>query len=79
MRDRGVVLEPALSWRTQIVALHDVAAGTTVGYGRTWCAERASRIATLPIGYAEGLPRNAGNAAQPGCGGGASPSSDASA
>jgi alanine racemase len=63
MRARGLVLQPALQWRTRIVALHDVEPGTTVGYGRTWRAERASRIATLPIGYAEGLPRSAGNAA----------------
>jgi alanine racemase len=63
MRARGLVLEPALSWRTRIVALHDVDPGTTVGYGRSWRAGRPSRIATLPIGYAEGLPRSAGNAA----------------
>ena len=63
MRDRGLMLEPALSWRTRIVALHDVVPGTTVGYGRTWSADRATRVATLPIGYAEGLPRSAGNAA----------------
>jgi alanine racemase len=63
MRDRGLVLEPALSWRTRIVALHGVEPGTTVGYGRTWRAQRPSTIATLPIGYAEGLPRSAGNAA----------------
>jgi alanine racemase len=63
MRARGLVLEPALCWRTQIVALHEIEAGTTVGYGRTWRADRNARIATLPIGYAEGLPRAAGNAA----------------
>ncbi len=63
MRAQGLTLEPALAWRTRIVALHDIAANTTVGYGRTWRADRAARIATLPIGYAEGLPRAAGNAA----------------
>jgi alanine racemase len=63
MRERGLVLEPALAWRTRIVELHDIEAGATVGYGRTWRAARRSRIATLPIGYAEGLPRSAGNAA----------------
>ncbi len=63
MRERGLTLQPALEWRTRIVALHDIAAGTTVGYGRTWRAARPSRIATLPIGYAEGLPRSAGNGA----------------
>ena len=63
MNGDGLFLEPALAWRTRIVALHDVPEGETVGYGRTWRAARPSRIATLPIGYAEGLPRNAGNAA----------------
>jgi len=63
MRERGLDLEPALAWRTRIVALHDIEAGASVGYGRTWRAPRRSRIATLPIGYAEGLPRSAGNAA----------------
>jgi len=63
MRARGLVLEPALTWRTRIVALHEIDAGTTVGYGRTWRAERRSTIATLPVGYAEGLPRAASNAA----------------
>jgi alanine racemase len=63
MNGDGLALEPVLSWRTRIVALHDIDAGTSVGYGRTWRAQRASRIATIPIGYAEGLPRSAGNAA----------------
>jgi alanine racemase len=63
MNTNGLVLRPALSWRTRIVALHEIEAGTTVGYGRTWSSARPSRIATLPIGYAEGLPRAAGNAA----------------
>ncbi len=64
MNGDGLLLEPALSWRTRIVALHEIDAGETVGYGRTWTAQRRSRIATLPIGYAEGLPRSAGNAAE---------------
>ncbi len=41
-----------------------VETGTTVGYGRTWTAARPSLIGTLPIGYAEGLPRSAGNSAR---------------
>jgi alanine racemase len=35
MRARGLTLEPGLSWRTKIVALHEIGAGTTVGYGRS--------------------------------------------
>ena len=34
-------------------------AGETVGYGRTWLAPVASRIAVLPVGYADGYPRHA--------------------
>jgi alanine racemase len=63
MRDRGVNLEPALAWRTRIVAEHRVAAGDSVGYGRSWHARHPTRVGTLPIGYAEGLPRNAGGTA----------------
>jgi len=63
MRERGIHLEPALAWRTRIVAEHHVAAGESVGYGRSWHARRPTRIGTLPIGYAEGLPRNAGGTA----------------
>ena len=64
MRDRGFDLEPALSWRTQIVLIHDVPAHTPVGYGCAFHTKRPSRIAVLPIGYAEGLARNAGDRGQ---------------
>ncbi|MGD0475445.1 MAG: alanine racemase [Candidatus Velthaea sp.] len=61
MRERGLRLIPALTWRTTIVAIHDVPADTSVGYGCTFRTTRPSRIAVLPIGYAEGLPRSASN------------------
>lgn len=57
MTERGFALVPALEWRTQIALVHDVAADTAVGYGCTYRTERPARIAVLPIGYAEGLPR----------------------
>jgi alanine racemase len=48
---------------TEVAQLRDVAAGSSVGYGAMWRAERASRVAVLPLGYADGLPRRAsGNA-----------------
>jgi alanine racemase len=50
-------LRPVMRVRTEIVAVRDVAAGAPVGYGATWRAPRASRIATLPLGYADGLSR----------------------
>jgi alanine racemase len=63
MRERGFELEPALEWRTEIVLVHDVPAHTPVGYGCAYHTKRPSRIGVLPIGYAEGLPRNAGEGA----------------
>jgi alanine racemase len=54
-------LEPALAWRTELVAVRDVPAGTSVGYGCTYHTERPARIGVLPIGYAEGIPRAVSN------------------
>lgn len=50
-------LRPALTWRVMISQVRDVPAGQTVGYGRTWKAMTDSRIAVLPVGYADGWPR----------------------
>ncbi len=61
MRERGLTLVPALSWRTRIVVVREVPAETPVGYGCTYRTTRASRIGVLPIGYAEGLPRSLSN------------------
>lgn len=48
-------LRPVLSLRTQVVYLKDVPADTPVGYNGTYVTPRATRIATLPIGYNDGL------------------------
>lgn len=48
-------LQPVMSLHTQIVFLKDLPAGAPVGYAGTWIAESATRIATLPIGYDDGL------------------------
>jgi len=50
-------LEPVLSWKTAVVHLKPVPTGTPISYGSTWTAPRPSRIATLPIGYADGWSR----------------------
>jgi alanine racemase len=63
MRERGFELAPALAWRTRLVLVHDVPAHTPVGYGCAYHTKRPSRIGVLPIGYAEGLPRSAGDRA----------------
>ena len=61
MNGREIDLTPALRWTTQIVAVREVEAGTTVGYGRTFTAPKRTTIGILPIGYAEGIPRAASN------------------
>ena len=55
MESEAAGLRPLLAWRTQVVFLKDVPTGTRVGYGGTWTAARPSRIATVPVGYNDGL------------------------
>ncbi len=50
-------LQPVLSLKAQPVAFGDVAVGGSVGYGGRWRAPRPTRIAILPVGYADGYLR----------------------
>jgi alanine racemase len=50
-------LRPALALRTAVSALRTVQAGERVSYGHRWQAPRPTRIATLPVGYADGVRR----------------------
>jgi alanine racemase len=52
-------LIPVMTLQADIIAIHTVAEGETVGYGDMWQAQRESIIATVAIGYADGYPRNA--------------------
>jgi alanine racemase len=54
-------LEPVMSVRSEIVALRTLAPGQSVGYGATWSAARPSRVATIPMGYGDGLSRALSN------------------
>ena len=55
------LLHPVSSLRTTILQIHDVPETETVGYSRRGQLIRPSRIASLPIGYADGLNRRLGN------------------
>ncbi len=55
-------LLPVLSLRTKIMALHQIPTGAPVSYGGRWRAARPSRVATLPVGYADGYPRHVNGA-----------------
>ena len=50
-------LRPAMRLKTMISHIKEVKAGATVSYGRTFTAERDMRIATVPVGYADGFIR----------------------
>lgn len=52
-----LALEPVMSVVSAIVMLKTVAAGESVSYGCTFTARRPTRVALVPIGYADGLPR----------------------
>lgn len=54
-------LQPVSSLSTVIIAIKEWEAGTTIGYNRRGVLHRRSRIATIPIGYADGLNRHLGN------------------
>jgi alanine racemase len=58
-----VELRPALALKARIVGLRTVPAGTPVGYGGTFVTTRPSRLALLPLGYADGLLRELWNGA----------------
>ena len=47
----------ALSFHTEVAQVKELPAGAPVSYGGTWVAARHSRIATIPVGYADGLRR----------------------
>ncbi len=52
-------LRAVMTLTAPIIALRDIPAGDTVGYGATFRAERPMRVATVAIGYADGYPRHA--------------------
>lgn len=53
-------LEMVSTLRTRIVQIHEIEGGETVGYGRAQTLARRSLIATIPVGYADGLDRHLG-------------------
>ena len=58
MRDRQHLLRPVMTLKARVALVRDLPAGSSVSYGRTFTTQRPSRIATLSIGYADGLPRS---------------------
>ena len=54
-------LQSAVTFKTVISQISDVNQGESIGYNRKYKAEKDTRIATIPVGYADGIPRLIGN------------------
>jgi alanine racemase len=59
--ERRLPLKPVMSLRTRIISLRSIPAGTGVGYGAKFVAQRPSVIAILAAGYGDGIHRSLGN------------------
>ncbi|MDR2130571.1 MAG: bifunctional UDP-N-acetylmuramoyl-tripeptide:D-alanyl-D-alanine ligase/alanine racemase [Odoribacteraceae bacterium] len=59
----GAPLSPVSTFTTRVAAVREIAAGEPVGYNRRGYTTRPSRVATLLVGYADGLDRRLGNGA----------------
>lgn len=58
-------MKPVMSLKTRVATIKDFDAGEPISYGRTYFTQRHSRIAVLPIGYADGLHRALSNQHRP--------------
>jgi len=54
-------LKPVMSFSTEIVAVHDLQAGDTVGYGGTWRCPESMKVGVAAVGYGDGYPRHIEN------------------
>lgn len=60
MRDK-IEVRPAMTFKTHVLHVKSLPSGSPVSYGRTFQTKRPSRIATLPVGYADGYRRDLSN------------------
>ena len=55
-RDK-IDLQPVMELKTHLISVKELPAGSCISYGRTYTLERDSKVAVVPVGYADGLPR----------------------
>lgn len=56
-------LRPVLSWKTRIIQIKELPAGSYIGYGCTYRTSRKTKVGVLPVGYADGYDRKCSNSA----------------
>jgi len=54
-------LKPVLTWKTRIIQIKEIPTGSSVGYDRTHCVSKPTRIAIIPVGYWDGYDRRLSN------------------
>lgn len=59
--EKGEHLQPAMSFVTRVLQVKTVPAGVGISYGHTYVTSRETRLAVLPVGYEDGLPRSLSN------------------
>ena len=60
--ERDIVkLKPAMELKSHVAYVKDLPAGTAISYGGTFASENDLRVATIPVGYADGYPRTLSN------------------
>lgn len=62
--DHTFDIRPVLSWKAEIIYVKEVPVGTGISYGKTFVTSRPTKVATLPLGYADGLSRRLSNKGQ---------------
>ncbi len=58
LEGKRIELKPVMEFKTKIVNIKEIEKGCAISYGCTFVTERKSKIATIPVGYADGLSRN---------------------
>jgi len=57
-------LKPVMSFHSYVASVKDFDPGMSAGYGRTWIADRPTQVATIPVGYGDGVRRGLSNRGQ---------------
>ncbi len=58
---KAVALRPALELKSHVIFVKTLPAGIGISYGSTYVTDRETKVATIPIGYGDGYPRNLSN------------------
>ncbi len=61
LKNVSIELKPVLTWKSSVAQVKEIQKGESVSYGRTWLAQRKSKIAIISVGYFDGFDRKLSN------------------